>query len=214
MENQFENTSGQGKLATVPAELDRWNWGAFLLNWIWGIGNNTLNALLVFVPFFGLVMPFVLGAKGSAWAWQNKRWRDTAHFKSVQRLWAIWGVAILVAAITLTVVMCLSAVALFKSSDAYTLASTTIQSNNVAIAELGTPISTGFPMGSIAIAGTRGTADVSFSVEGPKAKGTVYADLVRDLGQWKINRMVLELDGSGRRIDLTGAITNTSLPLP
>ena len=20
----------------IPAEIDRWNWGAFLLNWIWG----------------------------------------------------------------------------------------------------------------------------------------------------------------------------------
>jgi len=27
--------------AEVPDEIDRWNWGAFLLNWIWGIGNNT-----------------------------------------------------------------------------------------------------------------------------------------------------------------------------
>ncbi|WP_281405489.1 hypothetical protein [Mesorhizobium sp. B2-6-4] len=27
--------------AEIPAELDRWNWGAFFLNWIWGIGNST-----------------------------------------------------------------------------------------------------------------------------------------------------------------------------
>jgi len=210
MENEFENTSGLGPMARVPAEIDHWNWGAFFLNWIWGIGNNTLIALLIFVPFFGLVMPFVLGAKGSAWAWRNKRWRDIAHFKSVQRVWAIWGAAIFVAAITLTVVMCLSAVALFKSSDAYTLAATTIQSNSAAVAELGTPISTGFPMGSIAVSGPKGTADLSFSAEGPKAKGTVYADMVRDMGQWKIKRLVLELDGSGKRLDLIGEVSNTA----
>jgi hypothetical protein len=58
----------------IPPELDRWNWGAFLLNWIWGVGNNTYIALLVFIPVFGLVMPFVLGAKGSRWAWRNGRW--------------------------------------------------------------------------------------------------------------------------------------------
>jgi len=29
----------------IPAEIDRWNWGAFLLNWIWGIGNKTFIAL-------------------------------------------------------------------------------------------------------------------------------------------------------------------------
>lgn len=36
----------------VPPEIDRWNWGAFLLNWIWGVGNNTFIALLTLVPFF------------------------------------------------------------------------------------------------------------------------------------------------------------------
>ncbi len=36
---------------TVPAEIDRWNWGAFLLNAIWGIGNNTFIALLTLVSF-------------------------------------------------------------------------------------------------------------------------------------------------------------------
>lgn len=51
--------------AEIPPELDRWNWGAFLLNWIWGIGNNTFIALLTFVPVVGVVMIFVLGAKGS-----------------------------------------------------------------------------------------------------------------------------------------------------
>src|SRR5262249_11733907 len=35
--NAIENTSGQGPSAPVPAAIDRWNWGAFLLNWIWGI---------------------------------------------------------------------------------------------------------------------------------------------------------------------------------
>jgi len=68
----MENTSGQGKKAIVPPEIDRWNWGAFLLNWIWGIGNNTFIALLMFVPFVNFIMPFVLGVKGSTWAWQNR----------------------------------------------------------------------------------------------------------------------------------------------
>jgi hypothetical protein len=59
----------------IPPELDRWNWGAFLLNWIWGVGNNTYIALLTFIPFVGIiVMPFMLGAKGSRRAWRNGRW--------------------------------------------------------------------------------------------------------------------------------------------
>ncbi len=50
----------------IPPEIRRWNWGAFLLNWIWGIGNQTYIALLALIPGVNLVMLFVLGAKGSA----------------------------------------------------------------------------------------------------------------------------------------------------
>src|SRR5665647_22106 len=94
-----ENTSGQGAAAVVPPELDRWNWGAFFLNWIWGIGNNTYIALLMFVPLVNMVMPFVLGVKGSAWAWRNKQWQDVDHFKRVQRKWAIWGIVAWIATV-------------------------------------------------------------------------------------------------------------------
>ncbi len=69
----------------IPPELDRWNWGAFLLNWIWGIGNNTFVALLTLVPGIGFIMMFVLGAKGSRWAWRNGRWDSIEHFRRVQR---------------------------------------------------------------------------------------------------------------------------------
>ena len=58
--------------AEIPPELDRWNWGAFFLNWIWGIGNSTYIALLMFVPLVNIVMIFVLGAKGSRWAWLRR----------------------------------------------------------------------------------------------------------------------------------------------
>ena len=75
----------------IPAEIKRWNWGAFLLNWIWGIGNQTYIALLALIPGFGFIWMLVLGAKGNAWAWRNGRWDSVEHFKRVQRKWAIWG---------------------------------------------------------------------------------------------------------------------------
>jgi hypothetical protein len=35
---------------TIPAEIDRWNWGAFLFHFIWGLRNNSYITLLVIVP--------------------------------------------------------------------------------------------------------------------------------------------------------------------
>ncbi len=194
----MENTSGQGKSALVPPEVDRWNWGAFLLNWIWGIGNNTFIALLMFVPFVNFVMPFVLGAKGSSWAWRNKRWKSVEDFKRVQRKWALWSLIVFPVAIALFIGMLAS----MKDSDAYQLGVSRLQSNSDAIALLGAPVSTGLPMGSIEASGPSGKAALSFGVEGSKTKGTLYLHATKELGTWKINQIELEVEGQKNRIDL------------
>ncbi|GJM42162.1 MAG: hypothetical protein DHS20C20_24440 [Ardenticatenaceae bacterium] len=95
--SSIANTSGQGKLAVVPPEAQGWNWGAFFLNWIWGLGNNTYIALLCLVPYVNLVMVFVVGAKGNEWAWRNKRWDSVEHFVSTQKKWTQWSFGIIIA---------------------------------------------------------------------------------------------------------------------
>lgn len=40
-------------------------------------------------------MPFVLGAKGSEWAWNNKRWDSPEHFARVQKTWAWVGLGVI-----------------------------------------------------------------------------------------------------------------------
>lgn len=91
-----DNTSGQGTSAEVPPEIKRWNWGAFCLSWIWGLFNRTYIALLSLLPYVGLVMLFVLGAKGSEWAWRNRRWRSVEHFKKAQQAWGMVGMILVV----------------------------------------------------------------------------------------------------------------------
>ncbi len=90
----MENTSGQGKSAVIPDEIRKWNWGALFLNSIWGLGNRTYIALLCLIPIVGVVMVFVLSAKGNKWAWQNKRWKSIEHFKRVQKIWSWAGLAV------------------------------------------------------------------------------------------------------------------------
>ena len=93
----IHNTSGYGNASIIPPEIRGWNWGAFLLSWIWGIGNNTWITLIILMPIgiMQLVLPFVLGAKGNEWAWQNKKWDSIEHFKRTQKLWKYWGFLVL-----------------------------------------------------------------------------------------------------------------------
>lgn len=90
------NTSGMGKASEVPEGISGWSWGAFLLNWIWALGNRTWIGLLCWIPYVGIIMAFVLGFKGREWAWRNKRWDSVEHFESVQKRWSFWGVLIVV----------------------------------------------------------------------------------------------------------------------
>jgi len=93
-ESEGQNTSGTGGTATLPPELKGWNWGAFWLGWIWGIRNRTWIAFLSFIPYFGLVWMFFLGAKGNKWAWQNQKWDSIEQYKESQHRWAKWGLII------------------------------------------------------------------------------------------------------------------------
>jgi Cytochrome oxidase complex assembly protein 1 len=201
----------RAELKPIPSEIDRWNWGAFLLSWIWGVGNNTFIALFALIPIVGqLVMPFVLGFNGSRWAWRNGRWDSVEHFKRVQRLWAIWGVIIWLGFITLFGGIMGGGLYFFKHSEAYKLGVSTLQANPVAINLLGTPISTGFPTGNISYENGSGSAVLSFSASGPKAAGTVFLQAVKKDGAWAIARLTLKLDGRDGVIDLVNGTKNNS----
>lgn len=195
----------------MPPEIRGWNWGAFFLNWIWGVVNETYIALLMLVPLVNVVMIFVLGAKGNEWAWRNTRWRDVAHFKRVQRLWAIWGLVAWVAVIALYGGGILLFVLLFPKSEAYLLAVGRLTQSPAAISELGTPITPGFPWGGISTTGNGGHADLSFSASGPKGHGTVYVTATKSGGSWRLTRLDLAVD-DGRRIDLRGGAAPSRPP--
>jgi Cytochrome oxidase complex assembly protein 1 len=186
----------------VPAEIDRWNWGAFLLNWIWGIGNNTFIALLTFIPFFGLAMPFVLGARGSAWAWRNGRWDSVEHFKRVQRKWAIWGVVLWIAAIAMFGSLFGGIFYALGNSEAYKLAVSKLQANTVAMSALGAPISTGIPSGEISTKDDSGEAKLTFSVTGTKSNGQLHVEALQKGGVWSLKVLKLKIDGRDDVIDL------------
>ena len=85
-----------GERAQIPPEIRGWNWGAFFLGWIWGVSHRVWIALLqlIPIPLVGIIMAFVLGAKGNEWAWDSRKWDNVAHFKKAQRNWAYAGFAV------------------------------------------------------------------------------------------------------------------------
>ncbi len=89
------NTSGQPG-AVLPAELQGLNFGAFALNWIWGIAHNYWLGLLCFVPVVGFFMQFYMLFKGNEAAWQSRRFESVAQFREVQHKWMLWGIGVFV----------------------------------------------------------------------------------------------------------------------
>lgn len=71
----------------VPAGVRSWNWGAFMFNLFWGIGNRSYLPLLCLIPGFNIFWMFVCGFKGNEWAWRNGNYRDLQQFKAVQATW-------------------------------------------------------------------------------------------------------------------------------
>lgn len=100
----MENRSEQSTEQSIPKEIEGWNWGAFFLNGIWGIGNKTYIALFAFIPIINVFMMFFLGFKGNKMAWKNKEWESIEHFKTVQRYWNVAGLVALTLYIILFIV--------------------------------------------------------------------------------------------------------------
>ncbi len=111
----------------LPIEYQKFNWGAFLLTWIWGIGNKTYISFVIFalslfyiIPFVGWIVPFAfciwLGIKGNEFAWRNNSWDNPEQFNNTQRKWAMWaGIVIGVAmflSLLLSIIFILAAASL------------------------------------------------------------------------------------------------------
>lgn len=184
--------------AAIPPELDRWNWGAFFLNWIWGIGNSTPIALLAVIPGVNVIVMLVLGMRGSRWAWRNRYWRDAEHFRKTQRKWAIAGLVSWIVVIGGVAGLFASIVPMMKGSDAYRMSMELIRADEDVKQALGDDVKAGFWVwGNISVsAGGTGKADLSIPLSGSKGAGSAYAQAVRTGGIWELQLLIVRVDGS------------------
>jgi len=192
-----EYKSGLGKDSVVPEEIKGWSWGAFMLNWIWGIGNSTYIALLMFVPFVNFVMIFVLGAKGNEWAWRNRTWRDVEHFKSTQRKWRNAGLVLLFIVMPIMFIPLMS----MMKGEAYELSLHEVKNNAEVIEMVGTNPEAGFfVLGEIAYNGSGGSANLNYSISGDKGSAEIYVYATKLAAHWELQEVLAVEENTGTRI--------------
>ena len=180
----------------LPAEAAGWNWGAFLLTWIWGLGNRTPIALLALIPLVNFPMMIILGIKGSAWAWQNDTWQGATHFRRTQRNWAIAGTIVWAGFILLAVGGFWGLMSLMKGNAAYEMSMDRLRASPEIAQVFGEPLDDGFlPSGSIKINGGSGSAKLEISISGPLAEGAAQSEAVREFGQWRLTYLAAKAEG-------------------
>ena len=90
-----------------------------------------------------------------------------------------------------------------KSSDVYQTALARAKADSRVTAALGSPIEAGFFVsGSTHVTGPSGEAELSIPIAGPNGKGTIYAVAEKSAGKWSFSKLAVEVQGTGKRIDL------------
>ncbi len=85
-------------------DLKRFNWGALLTGWIWGIFNKTWIAViqlpLSYIPkigwAFGLICAILFGIKGNSWAYKNKKFENIEDFHKYQKKFIYAGIILFI----------------------------------------------------------------------------------------------------------------------
>ena len=100
--------SGNDPLLLDTAKRLGWNWGAFLMPYLWLIGHGRLSLgmfLLVSaaIPIVGwvhvLVYPItavLLGLSGHETAWRHRAFHSIDQLQEIERTWTLWGLFVAV----------------------------------------------------------------------------------------------------------------------
>ena len=89
-----------------PPIVDKWNWGAFSLSWIWGIFNGLYWPLIIialnFIPYIGFIFSLYicikLGIRGNKLAWRLAKQNAVSEndFVCIQKRWNYAGLSFII----------------------------------------------------------------------------------------------------------------------
>lgn len=139
--------------------------------------------------------PSIPAASSGTWWDRNWKWFVPTA--------CVGAVLVLVAfvAVIVTVVF-----GFIKSSDPYKVSVERAKASPAVVEKLGEPITEGFLVtGNINVSGPSGNANLAIPIAGPKAEATIYVQGVKAMGQWSFPRLVVEIEKTAERIDLSEA---------
>jgi hypothetical protein len=190
----------------IPEQIKRWNWGAFLLTPFWCIRHRIWQGLLLFIPVLGLIIPFILGAKGNQKAWKKNNQEPIDDFLKRQKYWGFAGLVIWVVGY-LSMFACLSYI--LNYSDGMKMGLEIANSNKRLTEYFGKPIKK-----SSFLNGTYNyffntkpaTLSVAFDAVGTQNEGHVNFQWEKRDGDWVVTQMAFA-DAEGKTSQLVNSPT-------
>lgn len=94
-------------IPTFPECINRFNWGAFGLLPLWGLGNGKSYLFFLYLPIIFtlqeniivtllsvifLIIAIYYGINGNRISWMNKNWSSIEVFDRVQKRWNVAGI--------------------------------------------------------------------------------------------------------------------------
>lgn len=107
----------QQVIPSTPSAIDpflkKWNWGAFLLSWIWAFGHGlalwgVIALAAGFVPGIGslaaLGIAIYLGVKGNELAWETGKYASLEVLRETEKKWTKWAIIVMCVVLAVTIV--------------------------------------------------------------------------------------------------------------
>jgi len=86
-----------------PLGMDRFNWGAFFLGWIWAAFMESVTGVILSLCL-GWIGNLILGFHGNKMAWQSRNFKDLEEFIRVQEEWTRWGLIFFIVSFSTSII--------------------------------------------------------------------------------------------------------------
>ncbi len=94
---------GRANKFDFPEGMDRFNWGAFFLGWIWAASMESVIGVVISLCF-GWIGNLIIGFNGNKMAWQARTFKDPEEFILVQEEWTKWGLIVFIVTFSASII--------------------------------------------------------------------------------------------------------------